>query len=111
MRMLNLNLRKVSMIVVALVVLYFLFRYTRGRMSFMSADMQVEDIQKLENKEQKKEAVKAFLDANKLKLKESKFNIVARFNVLTEDKQVLQNVMDAAKVPDYNKLIEILNSL
>ena len=101
------NFQKISLIVLGLVVLYFLFTVVRRRVSLLSTD----DIINLETAEEKKEAITAFLDANKLKLKESKFNIVARFNVITQDKAVLQNVMDASKASDYNKLMEILNSL
>jgi hypothetical protein len=101
------NFQKISLIVLGLVVLYFLFTVVRRRVSLLSTD----DIINLETIEEKKEAITAFLDANKLKLKDSKFNIVARFNVITQDKAVLQNVMDASKASDYNKLMEILNSL
>jgi hypothetical protein len=101
------NFQKISLIVLGLVVLYFLFTVVRRRVSLLSTD----DIINLETVEEKKEAITAFLDANKLKLKDSKFNIVARFNVITQDKAVLQNVMDASKASDYNKLMEILNSL
>ena len=101
------NFQKISLIVLGLVVLYFLFTVVRRRVSLLSTD----DIINLETAEEKKEAITAFLDANKLKLKDSKFNIVARFNVITQDKAVLQNVMDASKASDYNKLMEILNSL
>src|SRR5210317_1670699 len=100
------NFQKISLIVLGLVVLYFLFTVVRRRVSLLSTD----DIINLETIEEKKEAITAFLDANKLKLKDSKFNIVARFNVITQDKAVLQNVMDASKASDYNKLMEILNS-
>ena len=105
------NFQKISLIVLGLVVLYFLFTVVRRRVSFMNAELSTDDIRNLETDEEKKEAITAFLDANKLKLKDSKFNIVARFNVITQDKAVLQNVMDAAKASDYNKLMEILNSL
>lgn len=111
MRNFNLNARKIGMIVLALVVLYFLFRVVRRRVSFMEVELSTDDIQKLETVTKKKEAITKFLDANKLKLKESKFNIVARFNILTQDKAVLQDVMDASKTSNYDKLVEILNSL
>jgi phosphopantetheine adenylyltransferase len=66
---------------------------------------------KMEPGDKKKEEIKKFMDEKKTELKKVKFTLVGKFGELTQDKKVLQGVMDSAKAGDYAGLERILNSL
>lgn len=65
----------------------------------------------MEPGDKKKEELKKYMDEKKTELKKVKFTLVGKFGELTQDKKVLQGVMDSAKAGDYAGLERILNSL
>lgn len=65
----------------------------------------------MESGDKKKEELKKFMGEKKTQLKKVKFTLVGKFGELTQDKKVLQGVMDTAKAGDYAGLERILNSL
>lgn len=68
-------------------------------------------VSKMEPGDKKKEELKKYMDEKKTELKKVKFTLVGKFGELTQDKKVLQGVMDSAKAGDYAGLERILNSL
>lgn len=65
----------------------------------------------MEPGDKKKEELKKYMGEKKTELKKVKFTLVGKFGELTQDKKVLQGVMDSAKAGDYAGLERILNSL
>lgn len=68
-------------------------------------------VSKMEPGDKKKEELKKYMGEKKTELKKVKFTLVGKFGELTQDKKVLQGVMDSAKAGDYAGLERILNSL
>lgn len=68
-------------------------------------------VSKMEAGDKKKEELKKYMGEKKTELKKVKFTLVGKFGELTQDKKVLQGVMDSAKAGDYAGLERILNSL
>jgi hypothetical protein len=94
----NLNVLLFALVVVA--ISFAIFAATKwGGVSYM------------EPGDKKKEELKKYMDEKKTELKKVKFTLVGKFGELTQDKKVLQGVMDSAKAGDYAGLERILNSL
>lgn len=93
-------MKKVMIILVSVITLIILSTLFFGKTT-----------SKMESGDKKKEELKKFMDEKKTELKKVKFTLVGKFGELTQDKKVLQGVMDSAKAGDYAGLERILNSL
>jgi phosphopantetheine adenylyltransferase len=77
----------------------------------VAATLITKTVSKMEPGDKKKEELKKYMNEKKTELKKVKFTLVGKFGELTQDKKVLQGVMDSAKAGDYAGLERILNSL
>lgn len=91
------------LIAVLTIVLFFVIIRGLKRVSFLEAEKT--------DKEALKRNVTKYMDENKTTLEAVKFNVVSKFQDITEDKEVIKNVMKAAMKNDRATLDEILKSL
>ena len=91
------------LIAVLTIVLFFVIIRGLKNVSFLEAEKT--------DKEALKRNVTKYMDENKTTLESVKFNVVSKFQDITEDKEVIKNVMKAAMKNDRATLDEILKSL
>lgn len=91
------------LIAVLTIVLFFVIIRGLKKVSFLETEKS--------DKEALKRNVTKYMDENKTTLESVKFNVVSKFQDITEDKEVIKNVMRAAMKNDRATLDEILKSL